>query len=189
MLNCALCVEKKCREGEKCQSTEIEEYQLEDNKKLFQTAAAIEAEGYMKWFRLEELIRFCLAMNYSHLGIAFCVGLEREAKILYDILSQHFKISSVCCKNGGNSKDDYSLPHIRRGQYETMCNPIGQAKLLNQQSTDLNIIFGLCIGHDILFSKHSQAPVTTLVVKDRVLAHNPIGAIYSNYYKNRLISK
>lgn len=31
-------------------------------------------------------------------------------------------------------------------------------------------------------TKHSQAPVTTLVVKDRVLAHNPAGALYSAYY-------
>ena len=52
----------------------------------------------------------------------------------------------------------------------------------NKETTDLNIILGLCIGHDILFTQHSEAPVTTIVVKDRVLAHNPVGAIYSNYY-------
>lgn len=189
MINCALCEEKKCREGEKCQSIEVEEYQLAENKKLFQTAAAIEAEGYMKWTRLEELIHFCRAMGYSHIGIAFCVGLEKEAKLLHSILSHHFKLSSVCCKNGGLSKDDYSLPRLRSEGYETMCNPIGQAKLLNREGTDLNIIFGLCLGHDILFSKHSLAPITTLVVKDRVLAHNPIGAIYSNYYNRLLMAK
>ena len=32
------------------------------------------------------------------------------------------------------------------------------------------------MGHDILFTKHSKAPVTTLAVKDRVLTHNPLGA-------------
>ena len=59
---------------------------------------------------------------------------------------------------------------------------MGQALVLNKEKTDLNVILGLCIGHDILFTQHSQAPVTTLAVKDRVLAHNPLGAIYSNYY-------
>jgi len=69
-----------------------------------------------------------------------------------------------------------------------MCNPILQAKLLNEQKTDFNIALGLCVGHDSLFYQYSEARVTTLVVKDRVLAHNPVGAIYcaDGYFKNRL---
>ncbi|OPY27009.1 MAG: hypothetical protein A4E27_00631 [Methanobacterium sp. PtaU1.Bin242] len=70
-----------------------------------------------------------------------------------------------------------------------MCNPLGQASFLNRENTDLNIIIGLCIGHDLLFTEHSKAPVTTLVVKDRVLAHNPLGAIYSKYYQNKFSSE
>jgi uncharacterized metal-binding protein len=66
--------------------------------------------------------------------------------------------------------------------FEAACNPIGQANVLNKENCDINIIVGLCIGHDILFTGNSKAPVTTLAVKDRVLAHNPLGAIYSNYY-------
>ena len=66
--------------------------------------------------------------------------------------------------------------------------PILQAKLLNEQKTDFNIALGLCVGHDSLFYQYSEARVTTLVVKDRVLAHNPVGAIYcaDGYFKNRL---
>jgi uncharacterized metal-binding protein len=69
-----------------------------------------------------------------------------------------------------------------------MCNPIGQALLLNNENTDLNIILGLCVGHDSLFIKYSNAPVTVFAVKDRVLAHNPLGALYlaDSYYKDRL---
>jgi uncharacterized metal-binding protein len=37
----------------------------------------------------------------------------------------------------------------------------------------LNVIIGLCVGHDSLFIRHSAAPVTYLVVKDRVHGHNP----------------
>jgi uncharacterized metal-binding protein len=43
----------------------------------------------------------------------------------------------------------------------------------------LNILLGLCVGDDTLFIKHSKAPVTVLAVKDRVLAHNPLGALYT----------
>jgi uncharacterized metal-binding protein len=43
------------------------------------------------------------------------------------------------------------------------------------------------VGHDILFSKYSDAPVTTLVVKDRVTGHNPVSVLYNqNFYYKRL---
>ena len=65
-----------------------------------------------------------------------------------------------------------------------MCNPIHQSRRLNKEETDLNILVGLCVGHDSLFYKYSKAPVTTLVVKDRVLGHNPVAALYTadSYY-------
>jgi uncharacterized metal-binding protein len=39
-----------------------------------------------------------------------------------------------------------------------------------------------------LFIKYSAAPVTTLIVKDRVLCHNPVAALYNSktYYKRLL---
>ena len=52
---------------------------------------------------------------------------------------------------------------IRPGQYESLCNPVGQAMLLNKAGTELNIVVGLCVGHDSLFFKHSGAPVTVLL--------------------------
>ena len=69
-----------------------------------------------------------------------------------------------------------------------MCNPIGQAMFLNEAKTDFNIILGLCVGHDSLFIKYSEAPVTVFAVKDRVLGHNPLAAIYQaeSYYKDKL---
>ena len=36
--------------------------------------------------------------------------------------------------------------------------------ILNEVGTDLNVIVGLCVGHDIAFTQHSKAPVTTLIV-------------------------
>ena len=65
------------------------------------------------------------------------------------------------------------------------CNPVLQAQLLNKEGTELNIVMGLCVGHDSLFYKHSKAVTTTLVVKDRVLVHNPVMALYTaeGYYE------
>jgi uncharacterized metal-binding protein len=58
-----------------------------------------------------------------------------------------------------------------------MCNPVCQAELLNGAGCELNIVLGLCVGHDSLFYRHCKGLVTTLVAKDRVLAHNPVGAL------------
>ena len=39
----------------------------------------------------------------------------------------------------------------------------------------------------MLFAKYSSAPVTTLVVKDRVTGHNPVAVLYGqNFYYKRL---
>ena len=71
-----------------------------------------------------------------------------------------------------------------------MCNPIMQAKLLNKEKTDLNVVVGLCVGHDSLFYKYAKGLTTTLITKDRVLAHNPVGALYQSraYYKKLLLA-
>ena len=69
-----------------------------------------------------------------------------------------------------------------------MCNPILQARLLNQAHTELNVVIGLCVGHDSLFYKYSNAYTTTLVTKDRVTGHNPAAALYTanSYYRKKI---
>jgi len=75
---------------------------------------------------------------------------------------------------------------VRPGQFEALCNPVAQARLLNEAGTGLNIVVGQCVGHDSLFFKHSDAPVTVLVAKDRVTGHNPVAALYTShsYYRH-----
>jgi hypothetical protein len=65
------------------------------------------------------------------------------------------------------------------------CPTLVQAKLLNQEKTQFNILLGLCVGHDSLFFKYGAAPTTVLAVKDRVTGHNPLAAIYlsDSYYR------
>ena len=130
-------------------------------------------------------------MGYTRIGMATCIGMLDEAERLAAILrAQGFEPMSVCCKAGSIDKLELGLKEsdkVRPGTFEPACNPIAQAEILNRQGTDMNIILGLCVGHDMLFNKHSQAPVTTLVVKDRVTGHNPIAVLYGqNFYYKRL---
>jgi uncharacterized metal-binding protein len=129
---------------------------------------------------------FAQELGFKKIGLAFCIGLSEEARTIADVLSQHFVVISVCCKVAGINKRVFHLEHIRADKDEVMCNPAGQAAMLNRAGTELNILCGLCVGHDAIFTKFSEAPVTTLVVKDRVLAHNPLGAIYCKYLRMKV---
>jgi uncharacterized metal-binding protein len=140
--------------------------------------------------RIEEIIMFAQKCNYHKLGIAFCTGLEYEAKLLTRILESHgFEVVSVRCKVGAVPKEKIGvLPEEKIGgpeKWESMCNPISQAMILNAENVDLAIMLGLCVGHDTLFIKYCQRPVTVLAVKDRVTGHNPLAALYlsSSYYR------
>jgi len=71
-----------------------------------------------------------------------------------------------------------------------MCNPITQAKILNDEKTEFNIAVGLCVGHDALFFRYAEAPCTVLIAKDRVFGHNPAAGLYlSDSYYQKLMRK
>ncbi|NHB68900.1 DUF1847 domain-containing protein [Perlabentimonas gracilis] len=164
----------------------LEEYKNPDNRKILEVSTRIEGEHYTEWTRLEEIMGFAEQMGYKQIGIAHCVGLNNEAKLLKDVPDKKFTVHTICCKFSGVNKKDLDLPQIMCDRYEAICNPIGQAMVLNDLKTDLNIIVGLCIGHDILFTKYSQAPVTTFIVKDRVTRHNTVATLYSSCYQKKL---
>ncbi|MDL2273371.1 DUF1847 domain-containing protein [Oscillospiraceae bacterium OttesenSCG-928-G22] len=205
MYTCATCAAISCDDPERknmpknCPMRETEtnrdilkEYEKPENHDFFLTSAAIEALGYCEWPRLREIAEFSKRMGYKKLGMAFCRGLQREARTIQSILEQHgLEVLSVICKTGAVSKEMVGVPEEHKlspGEFEAMCNPIAQATFLNTQKTDLNIVVGLCVGHDSLFYKYSDALVTTLIAKDRVLAHNPAGAVYcsAGYARRRL---
>lgn len=185
---CAQCERKECRVGKDCFSKDSNHkqlYQDSDIAELHRAASTIEAKYYGKETRLGEIILFGKELSCQRIGLAFCIGLGEEAKLIDEILSKHFEVVSVCCKVCGIDKKDFDLPQISSEDKEVMCNPAGQAQLLNEAKTQLNVLCGLCVGHDAIFAKVSDAPVTTLITKDRVLAHNPAGAIYSRYIRKR----
>ena len=145
--------------------------------------------------RIEELIQFAGKCNYKKLGIAHCGGLMEEAGILADILQKNgFETVSVQCKAGCVPKEEIGIQAEEKiagpENWETMCNPIAQAMIINRAQVDMAIMLGLCIGHDTLFIKYCDVPLTVLAVKDRVLAHNPLAALYlSDSYYRRLRKK
>jgi len=190
-MRCAACQNKICRKGTDCGEGEgvggTSLYDREEDRRIYSAAALVEAEGYCRLGRIEELVLFGERLGIRRLGLAFCVGLSEEARILEEVLRRTFEVTSVCCKVCALSKDELGLRKIHEDRYESACNPIGQARALQQAATELNVTVGLCIGHDILFSRHSAAPVTTLVVKDRVLGHNPVAALHASYHRRRLL--
>ena len=140
--------------------------------------------------RVEEVVQFARKMGYQRLGVAFCAGLRNEARILDEILTRRgFEVVSVCCQVGGMPKETIGITEEQKiggpGKWETMCNPIAQAKLLNEACTEFNVVVGLCVGHDSLFFKYAAAPTTVLIAKDRVFGHNPAAGLYlsKSYYR------
>ena len=190
-LRCASCALKECVNGKDCLMDADRQramYETPALARLHQAASAIEARHYCKEPRIREVMLFAKEMGYQKLGLAFCIGLAAEAKIVADILAREFEVVSVCCKVCGIDKKSLGLEQIMpEKDRETMCNPAGQATVFNEAGTELNILCGLCVGHDAIFSMTCRAPITTLIVKDRVLAHNPAGAIYSRYIRRTLL--
>lgn len=173
---------------------EIKKHLQGDNEDAVIAIASAQVEGlfYGKMTRVDEIIEFAKRIGAKKIGIATCAGLIEESKIFAQIVEANgFDYYSAICKVGGVDKSEIGITEeekIRPGQYEAMCNPILQARILNEQNTDLNVIVGLCVGHDSLFIKYSDTIVTTLITKDRVMGHNPVAALYTahSYYKRLL---
>lgn len=161
----------------------------EENARVTLAAANVEFENYCTMTRIEEIMEFAKKIEARKLGIATCVGLISEARMAAKIFRHHgFEVFGAACKVGAMLKTSVGIDAQCEAVGKNMCNPIMQAKLLNEEKTDLNIVMGLCVGHDSLFYKYSNALCTTLVTKDRVLAHNPVAALYqANAYYSKLL--
>ena len=170
----------------------LERYDEGDNRKIMIASAEVEYEGYCQWTRVQEIMEFANKIGAKRIGIANCIGLINEARIFARILrSNGFEPYSVICKVAGQAKSSMGIPAQCESIGVAMCNPIMQARLLNEAHTHLNVVIGLCVGHDSLFYKYSDAYVTTLVTKDRVTGNNPAAALYTanSYYKKKFFKE
>ena len=165
-----------------------ERYEEDRNHEVMVASAEVEFEGYCQWTRVQEIMEFARKIGAKKIGIANCIGLVNEARIFAKILRANgFEAYSVICKVEGRAKSSMGILEKCEQIGPAMCNPILQARLLNQAKTDLNVVIGLCVGHDSLFYRYSEAYVTTLVTKDRVTGNNPAAALYTanSYYKKK----
>ena len=165
--------------------------------RLAQESAFVEGAGYTHKDsiprparpRIVEIIDFAKRMGYKRLGFIFCMGLREEAAVTLKIFEVNdFEVVSTACKVGGVAKSEIGIPpewQINCTNRETMCNPLLQAEICNSMNVEFNILLGLCVGHDSLVLQHLKAPVTVFAVKDRLLGHNPLAAIYTSntYYR------
>lgn len=148
---------------------------MDNQKKLYSDSdmkmmRAAEDSLLMGQNRVEELKLFAKKTGIKRIGIAHCVGMTKEVAKLAERLSDNFEVFTVDCKYANIKGSEMLNDETVKG---TSCNPVGQADFLAQNNTELNISFGLCVGHDILFNMKSKVPTTTLVVKDREHKHNP----------------
>lgn len=204
---CCQCKAKACQNNsehlpEACVTTSLKSALIHESTsayaenpstvQIMHTAAEIEGQFYGKLTRVEETIEFIKRMGYQKVGIASCAGLSSETQVFSTLLTHHqIPHFGALCKVGAADKSLVGIPKENRvrpdKQYEAMCNPILQAAALKEQQTDFNILIGLCVGHDVLFSMHTETPMTTLIVKDRVTCHHPAAPLYHvNGYYNRL---
>lgn len=117
--------------------------------------------------RVEEIIEYAREAGLKKIGIANCTVFNKEAQLLSEILTENgFAVETVNCKHG-----KVPFADLVEGYKGISCNPAGQANYLEEKGTELNIMMGLCLGHDMIFNSKSKAPVTPLIVKDRVLQH------------------
>ena len=199
MVNCAKCGVNSCWKGnldKLPQNCPMQVYAdvYEDASSVYQStfgrlachSARVESAGYGVWPRLREIMEFSRLAGFTRLGLAFCIGLRKEAGVIGRIFeSNGFVVASVVCKTGARPKEELGLQEnekVHPGQFEAMCNPVAQAMILNKEQTDINVLLGLCVGHDTLFIKYSAAPITVLAVKDRATGHNPLAAVYAAHY-------
>lgn len=181
-MDCTNCQPKTCRVSgscgiEKFNSTEvIEDYLEPKNQIILLAAASLVDNGKAGTLsRLQETILFIKRMDYKKVGLAYCYGMEKGAKLMKEkFKAEGIRLRTVSCTVGGINQDKINASSCTE---KVSCNPLGQARELNDEKVDFVIIMGICLGHDILLQRNLKSDFTTFVVKDRVFNNAPLKAI------------
>lgn len=201
LISC-LCARQGCWRGQDsgipgyCQANnyleEIEkskgEYGRPENAHIYEAACVVGAEKDGFRPRIEEALHFSKQLELTKIGFAACTAFEYEMEVLERLFAREgFRVVCASCQIGRVSAEDRGLAHLNEYANST-CNPVAQAEILNSAGTELNFIVGLCLGHDILFTQYSKAPVSTLIVKDRMTGNNPSAALYGWHARRKLFN-
>jgi uncharacterized metal-binding protein len=160
-----------------------------DAEKYHLAAAKVLKRGGYDWPRVQQCIEFARELGAQKVGLAVCVGLIREGREFARFLDRAgFQVISVACMIGGLTPQETGIPDEWVNPLGISCNPIVQAEIMNQEGTELNFIYGLCVGHDTIFIKRSEAPVTYVVAKDMVTGNNPGAVLTSPYHRMKFVA-
>lgn len=170
-LECAKCKSYVCRAGRADAAPDdcpmlgdfpdhLELYASDSDRSVAYHSAVIEAAGYCRWTRLREVVEYSRRMGYRRIGVACCPDMWREALLTAVYLKDQLL--------------DARLPPER-----LECDPQGQAQLFARLETELNVVVGMCVGHEAIFIRAARAPVTCLVARDERFRHNPVAALYT----------
>jgi uncharacterized metal-binding protein len=136
-------------------------YQNDDEDKLWmQASEKVKADIGFDITRIESIIGFARYIGAKKIGVVSCSTTLQEAAAFCRIMeAKGFSYTSVICKVGGREKDEIGIPGKQTaGRFRAMCNPILQAKFLEKEKTDLNVMMGLCVGHDTPLFQIYQDP-------------------------------
>jgi uncharacterized metal-binding protein/predicted Fe-Mo cluster-binding NifX family protein len=185
-VDCLACPSRACTRGDPCVGPfpRIHAPVLDSReKRLLEVGQEVSAESDPRLCRVAELIHFVLGMEVQKVGLAYCWELFREVEVLVAVLSRHFTVVPVCCRVGSGEETTDPAGET------SACRPDLQAALLEEAGTEINVMAGLCIGCDLLFTERSHVPATTIFVRDRALAHNPMAALHTRYYRDQIESR
>jgi uncharacterized metal-binding protein len=195
-----ICAKQGCRRGENpgikdyCKANhfleEIEkaknEYRTPGVVNIYEAACVVGAvnDGFRP--RIEEALDFARHLKFSKIGFAACNAFMKELEWNRTLFTRNdLEVVCAACQIGRVSAEDRGVARLSK-YINAFCNPIAQAEILNSEGTQLNFIVGLCMGHDILFTRYSKAPVSTLIVKDRMTGNNPAAALYGYHTRRAL---
>jgi uncharacterized metal-binding protein/rhodanese-related sulfurtransferase len=178
-MDCTKCTTKGCRDSQPCfdrHEEYLHKYAVDDNQMIVRSASELVDNGRAGTLnRLEEIVEYAKSRNYKILGVAYCYGLEKEAKLLQIHLSNAgFQTAMISCTVDGVTEADINPEKTSQA---VSCNPIGQANVINGSGAELTILMGLCLGHDIMIQKQLNMDFTTWLVKDRVSQHRPLDGL------------
>lgn len=185
--SCCECKHNNCTTGnlEGCLNKDIEsdssvsKYNAPDSKErdIMIASERVKRDIGLKITRIESILAFIEFLNVKRVGIVTCTTTLNEARQFQRILeAKHIQSVCVACKIGKVTKHSVGLPCSDKQQ--VMCNPALQAKALELEKTQLNVMMGLCVGHDTLFFKHTKTPTTVLFTKDHITGHNAVQPLY-----------
>ncbi len=163
-----------------------QEYPKHGVVEVYKASCAVHEHNGGMTPRIEEVMLYARELGLKKIGFAACVSMADELGLLVKLFTRAgFEVYAASCQMGGVAPEKRGVPEVT-GLQGSGCNPIAQAAMLNKAGTELNLVVGLCMGHDILFNRYSRAPVSTLIVKDRAVGNNPAAALYGYHRRKQL---